>query len=479
MGKVSKGFFWSAVDQFSVQGVSFILSIIIARLVSPSAYGVVVMVQVFMSFAQLFIDGGFKSALIQKKDRTDEDFYTVFIFNMVVALILYAVMFVAAPFIANFYNEPQLSSLTRVIALSLIFASFSLTQMVKIQATLNFKVQAKARLIATVLSGGVGVACAYKGMEAWALVIQGVLSQLLTSIFLMIFFKWMPRLVFSMESFKRLFSFGSKVLFGNFLTNCFMQVTNLVIVKVYSPAQLAYYNRGFNISQLPSVNIMEVMGRTIYPIFCDLQGNKVELDVAFRKYLRLSCFAILPLLGILCALAEPLIVVLLTDKWVETAPLLSLFCISFATYPFLYICGNYSVALGFAGLNAKASVVKRVVSFVLLLAALPISVTAIAVSLVIGSFFEMLVSLWLVKKSGNISLPTQLSYVKDIVLVTLLSAVASWFVMFLCANIYAQLFLGGIAGIIIFVFCVFLFNMEEKNMLVDVVKKFVGNRKQK
>ena len=174
MLKVTKGFFWSAVDYVSVQAIQFFISIIIARLVAPSAYGVIVMVQVFVSFAQLFIDSGLKNALIQKKDRTDIDFYTMFIFNLGVALFFYAVLFIVAPYIADFYNQPVLADLTRVIGLSMVLSSLSITQLARLQILLDFKTQAKARVLSVIISGIIGIGCAYHGMEVWALAIQGV-----------------------------------------------------------------------------------------------------------------------------------------------------------------------------------------------------------------------------------------------------------------------------------------------------------------
>lgn len=476
MSKVSKGFFWSAVDQFSVQGIQFILSIIIARLVSPSAYGVVVMVQVFMSFAQLFIDGGFKSALIQKKDRDDEDFYTVFIFNMAIAIFLYAVMFIGAPYLAAFYNEPQLTKLTRVISLNLIFSSLSLTQMVKIQVDLNFKVLAKARLISVVVSGAIGVYCAYIGMEAWALVIQGVLSTLISSLLLMIFSKWLPRLVFSRDSFKKLFGFGSRILFTNFLTTFYIQITNLVIGKVYSPAQLAYYNRGFTLSQLPSVNIMEFMGRTIYPIYCDLQKDKDSLDIAYRKYFRLSVLAIFPLLIFVGALSEPLIEVLLTTKWLPAAPLLTIFCISFLAYPFLYNSGNFVLALGYSNLMAKTAIIKRVIAFSFLIVALFINVTAVAIAITVSNFVEVIINMICVKKVRGVSIAQQLCMVKDLLFISVISCIIALIVKFFISNAWIQLLAGGLSIFGIFVICIFLFNIEEKQMLIFYYNKIIKRR---
>ncbi len=472
MGKVSKGFFWSAVDQFSFQGVSFILSIIIARLVSPSAFGVVVMVQVFMSFAQLFIDGGFKSALIQKKDRTDEDFYTVFIFNMVVALILYVIMFVVAPFIADFYDEPQLTSLTRVIALNLIFASLSITQLVRLQLDLNFKTQAKARLISVIISGLIGIICAYRGMEVWALVIQSIINSLLTSLFLMVFSRWMPRFIFSIKSFKHLFPFGFKILFSDFLTNSYIQLTNLIIGKFYSSSELAYYNRGWNISQLPTTSIMNIITRTVIPILSFMQDDMNSLIYSYRKYLRLSCLIIFPLSALLAILAHPIIIILLTDKWEPTASLLSIFCIVFMFYPFINNAATVTTVLGYGNLIMKSTIVRRSVGLIILFITLMISVKAVAIGLVINNFFESIVCMWYCQKCTGESVIKQFFYVKDIFIITLLMAAITYLVMIIFSSQWAQLLIAVTIGMTVYLSSIFLFKLEESEMIIEYFKKF-------
>lgn len=476
MNKISKGFLWSAVDYFSVQIVQFILSIIIARLVSPSAYGIVVMVQVFMSFAQLFIEGGFITALIQKKDRTDIDYYTVYIFNMILSIVLYGLMFLTAPYIASFYNEPQLTSLTRVIALNLIFSSLSITQMVRLQADLNFKIQAKARLIATFISGIVGVICAYKGMEVWALVIQGVLNTLLTSLLLMSFSRWVPKWIFSIASFRQLFSFGSKVLFSNFLTTCYIQFTNLVIGKFYSSQDLAYYNRGFNISQLPSTSIMEIMNRTIFPVFSSLQDNKIALLESYKKYQRLSCIVIFPTMVILSVLSHPFIIVLLTEKWENTSLLLSIFCMVFIFYPFMSNSVNVTMALGCGNLITKSTLLRRLLGVIILLVTLSISVKAVAIGLVINNFIESFICMWFCKKCSGESVLNQFAYVKDIALISFLTGLVTYLVMIVFNNCYLQLFVGSFVGVFFYIFCIYVLKLNEReyiNNFLEKIKKYL------
>ena len=397
MLKVTKGFFWSAVDYVSVQAIQFFISIIIARLVAPSAYGVIVMVQVFVSFAQLFIDSGLKNALIQKKDRTDIDFYTMFIFNLGVALFFYAVLFIVAPYIADFYNQPVLADLTRVIGLSMVLSSLSITQLARLQILLDFKTQAKARVLSVIISGIIGIGCAYHGMEVWALAIQGVVGAFVTSVLLMYFSRWMPRWRFSYQSFKHLAIFGSKLLFGNILTMFYIQITNLIIGKVYTPAQLAYYNRGFALSQLPSTSIVGVISQTVFPIYCELQSDKRNLLVAYNKYTRLSCLIIFPVLSIVGVFAFPLTIVLLTERWVGMAEYLSIFCLVFSFYPIFTNGGQIVMAVGQAGLLAKAVVVKRIIAFSLLVVTLPISLKLVAWGLVLSNFLEMIISMYCVR----------------------------------------------------------------------------------
>ena len=478
MNKISKGFLWSAVDYFSVQIVQFILSIIIARLVSPSAYGVVVMVQVFMSFAQLFIEGGFKTALIQKRDRTDIDYYTVYIFNMILSVVLYGLMFLTAPYIASFYKEPQLTSLTRVVALNLIFSSLSITQLVRLQADLNFKVQAKARLIATFISGIIGVICAYKGMEVWALVIQGVLNTLLTSLLLMSFSRWVPKLIFSLTSFRQLFSFGSKVLFSNFLTTCYIQFTNLIIGKFYSSQDLAFYNRGFSISQLPSTSIMEIMNRTIFPVFSSLQDNKIALLESYKKYQRLSCIVIFPTMVILAVLSHPFIIVLLTEKWENTSPLLSIFCMVFIFYPFMSNSVNVTMALGCGDLITKSTLLRRLLGVIILIVTLTISVKAVAIGLVINNFIESFICMWFCKKCSGESVLNQFAYVKDIILISLLTGLVTYLVMIVLHSYYLQLFVGSFIGVSFYIFCIYFLKLNEREYIsnsLEKVKKYLIN----
>ena len=398
MSQVARGFVWSGIERFSVQGIGFILSIVIARIVSPSAYGLIVMIQVFLSFSQIFIDGGFVNALIQKKDRTEIDYYTVFIFNMIMAVALYGIFFITAPIIAGFYNEPLLTSLTRVIALNLIISSLSIVQRAKLTIELDFKTQTKAGIISVIVSGIIGVICAYSGLEVWALVIQGLVGQIIISLSLIYFSRWLPKMQFSVDSFKKMFNYGSKLMANNIITSIYINLANLIIGKKYSAADLAFYNRGFTLTQFPSVNIAEVLNRIIFPVLSKLQDDRQKLIEAYLRYLHLSNYIILPLMMLLIVLARPLIEVLLTDKWLPAVPYIQIYSLNFMLYAAMMQTGNPVAAIGHSGILLKYQFVKRGVSFILLIATVGISITVLCWGILVSSIFELLINMYVLRK---------------------------------------------------------------------------------
>lgn len=476
MSQVSRGFAWSAVERFSIQGISFLLSIIIARIVSPSAYGLIVMIQVFLSFSQLFIDGGFANALIQKKDRDETDYCTVFLFNMAVALILYLIFFFAAPLIANFYEEPQLKSITRVISLNLIFSSLSIVQKTRLTINLDFKTQSKAGLIAVIISGTVGIICAYNGLEVWALVIQGLLNQLIVSSMLMVFSRWRPKMVFSVDSFKRLFSFGSKLMLSNILTSIFINLSNLVIGKKYSSADLAFYNRGFTLSQFPSVNLAEVMNRVIYPVLAEKQDDRAALKMEYLKYLHLTHYIILPLMAMLLVLAEPLIVVLLTPKWAEAVPYLQIFCINFMMYPIIQQTTNPVAAIGHSGVLLKYQLVKRFVSLAILAGTVMISVKAVCWGTVVSTLFEAIVNVLVVRKEIGVGLRDYLRTQMDVIVTVIVVCAIVYFGTLLIGNMLLKLLIGGILGVAMYLIATYMFDFSEKEYLVSARAYFIKKK---
>lgn len=471
MSQVSKGFFWSAVERFSIQGINFLLSIIIARIVSPSAYGLIVMIQVFLSFSQLFIDCGFANALIQKKDRNDTDYCTVFIFNMGVAIFLYVVFFFAAPFIANFYEEPLLKSITRAISLNLIFSSLSIVQKTRLTINLDFKTQTRAGLLSVIISGIVGVICAYNGLEVWALVIQGLLNQLLISAALIYFSRWRPKLIFSVSSFKRLFCFGSKLMLSNILTSIYINLNNLVIGKKYTSADLAFYNRGFTLSQFPSVNISDVMNRIIYPVLSKVQDDMEALRKEYLKFLHLAHYVVLPLMGLLIVLAEPLVKVLLTDKWLDAVPYIQIFSINFMLYPIIQQSTNPVAAIGHSGILLKYQFLKRSVSLAILIYTMTISIRAICWGTVVSSLFEAIVNVIICRKEIDVRIRQLIKSQVDVAIVMVLVCVLVYLLTPLIPSDIGKLFIGGVLGVSLYLGSTYILDFREAKYIMNTTCK--------
>lgn len=477
MSQTSRGFIWSAAERFSIQGSSFLLSIIIARIVSPSAYGLIVMVQVFMSFSQLFIDSGFANALIQKKNRTEVDYCTVFIFNLVVAVIIYILMFIAAPFIAVFYNEPQLTKITRVIALNLILSSFCIVQRTRLTINLDFKTQTKAGLAAVIISGIIGIICAYNGMEVWALVVQGLVSQAVITLALIYFSQWTPKPIFSIDSFKGLFKFGSKLLVSNLLTSFYINIYNLAIGKKYSSADLAFYNRAFTLSQFPSTNVADILNRVIFPILTQVQDDRVKLREYYLKYLHLSHYIILPLMALMLVLAHPLIEIVLTDKWLPTVPYLQLFCLNFMFYPIQLQAGNPVAAIGHVGILLKYQFLKRAISLAVLLITIGINIPAICLGITICSAIEAVINVYVNKKEIGVGFLEHLRSQMDVIMLVLMVCAVVFLFTLVVINPWVELFGGSILGCLLYVIGTYIFHLQEReyfNRLILVVKSRIS-----
>lgn len=288
--KTFSGIVWSSLDRFSVQGIQFILSFVIARKLSPSDYGLIAMLSIFMALAQTFIDSGFSNALIQKQNRTLIDFSTVFYFNIIVSVFLYAFLCLLAPAISAFYNQPLLDDIIKWVGLNFVIYAFSTVQRAIMIIELDFKRQVIVSVISVVASGSVAVWLAYTGYGIWTLVVQGLLNNLINVILLWILAHWHPQWAFSIVSFKELFSFGSKLLGGAILHTIYINMYTLIIGKFFTSAELGYYNRSYTVTQYPSSNITNIITKVTYPIECQMQDDDNRLQEKFYLFIRLTAF---------------------------------------------------------------------------------------------------------------------------------------------------------------------------------------------
>lgn len=405
------GGLWKFGERSVAQIFNFIVSIILARLLLPDDYGIIALVFVFTNICDKLIVCGFATSLIQKKNADNTDFSTVFIFSMVSAVILYAVLYFSAPYIAVFYSKfdnTLLVSVIRVYGLSLFLVAFQSVQHAYVSNTMQFKRFFWSTLGGNLASGVIGIWMAYSGYGVWSLVAQGLTAFACDNVILWFTVKWRPQLVFSVERFKSLFSYGWKIFTASIIKVIYNNLRSLVIGKTYSPADLAFYNKGESFPHLVDSNVLGVIDSVMFPALSKLQDSKDNMLSALRRAIKTSSFLLMPLLAGLAAVSEPLTSVLLTDKWLPCVPYMQIICFAFMLSPVEVENLQAIKAIGRSDMVLKLEIIKKTVGLLLLLCAIPISVKAIAVSMLLSQLFSTIVNAWPNKNFIGYSLKDQL-----------------------------------------------------------------------
>ncbi len=469
--KTAKGVLWSAIEHFSVQIIQFVLGLIMARILSPHDYGLVGMILVFTAIAQTFVNSGFSSALIRKKNRVDVDYSTAFYFNVVVGIVAYFVLFLLAPFIADFYEEPLLESLTKVIAINVFINSLGIVQFAQFSIKVDFKTQAKATTTSVFVSGIVGIWMAYAGYGVWAIVWQSVLRNALNVLLLWFFSKWYPKLEFSWASFREMWSFGYKLLLSGLIDTLYNNIYQLVIGKVFSATDLGNYTRAKQFANFPSANFTGIIGRVTYPILSSIQDDDVRLERVYRKYLRLSAFIVFPLMVGLSALAEPLIISVLTEKWRAAIILLQIICFGMMWYPIHAINLNLLQVKGRSDLFLKLEIIKKIIGVTILCITVPIGLVAMCIGGIFSSIFCLAVNTYYTGKLINVGFWLQMRDLLPTLLLSLAMGVVVFLsAMFISSNI-VKLVVGVVVGVVFYIGVAYLFKMEELSDLLSLVKR--------
>ncbi len=459
--KTTNGIIWSAIERFSLQIVQFIINIIMARLLLPSDYGMIGMLAIFLQLSQAFIDCGFTNALIQRQNRTEIDFSTVFYCNVLIAVFLYCILFVTAPFIAEFYNLPQLIPITRIISLNFIFASFSAIHKTKLTIQVNFRTQSKASLTAAIISGIIGITMAYKNMGVWSLVCQSILNSLLLTILLCYFVRWKPLLNFSQQSFRSLFSFGSKLMVANFINIVYRNLYTLVIGKKFSAVTLGYYTRAEQFASFPPTNVNSIISRVTYPILSSIQNDDYRLTTAYRKYIQLASFFIFPLMMELVILADPIIRILLTEKWTGIVLLLQILCFDWMFDHISAINLNLLYVKGRSDLSLRLEIIKKTIATIILFASIPFGIIGMCWGRVLYSFIATYLNTKYTHALINLSLAEQIKDISPYLLTSLFSCGITYFFIFSVFNTaIAQLFSGIIMSSILYLILSLLFKLS-------------------
>lgn len=459
------------IERFSVQGIQFVLSFFIARQLCPSDYGLMAMLAIFMALAQMFVDSGFSNALIQKQNRTDVDFSTVFYFNIIVGILLYLVLQICAPAIAKFYDQPQLIDIIIYVALNFIISSFGTVQRAKLTIELDFKRQAYISLIAVIISGSVAVYMAYNGFGVWTLVVQGLLSNTITTTLLWITAKWHPSFVFSIASFKELFGFGSKLLAGGLIHTIYTNLYSLVIGKIFSPSELGLFSRAQNTTQIPSLQLTQILVRVTYPVECELQNNNKELTDKFFLFIRLTAYGLFPVMIGLAALAEPFIRLVLTDKWIDCVPYMQILCFAYMFDPIMRMNWDILNVKHHSDYSLKSEIIKKIVAFLILFSSIPFGLYAMSLGLVIYSITDMLIIMQFTKKIiPDINIKCEAKILLPIFIIAFVSGLCAYSVKFIMPNDWSWLFFGVIVLLFVYVSLSALLSLSEYKYVLNWIK---------
>lgn len=471
--KTAKGMFWSAVERFSTQGVQFLFGIVLARLLTPADYGVIAMLTIFLAICQTFIDSGFANAIIRKIDRTEKDMATMFFFNIGMSLVCYAILFCTAPFIASFYNMPELTLILRVLALRLIVQSFSTVQVTNLTIKIDFQKQAKISLASAILSGIVGLVFAFMGYGVWSLVIQALFSSTFNAILYWLTVRWHPQCFFNKESFKSLFSYGSKLLISGLLDTTLKNLYSLVIGKFYTAAQLGNYSKAERFAQFPSSNLTAILQRVSFPVLSSLQKEPERLRKNYLKFLDLATFLVFPLMTGLLALTKPLTYLLLTEKWNGIIILLQILCLAMMWYPVHAINLNILQVLGRSDLFLKLDVIKQAISIGILCGTLPFGITALCLGKVVDSWISIVINTYYSGKLMKAGFFIQMKFMFPTFLNSLaMGAIILGVSHLLPENLYSlQIGVGFVVGTTYYLLSNWLFNRKKMSEMLDLLKR--------
>ena len=461
---------WSMLERLSVQGFQFVLGVILARILSPSEYGTVGLLMVIIAILQVFVDSGFSQALIQKQERTETDLSTVFFFNVIIGISCYVILWFGAPYIADFYNNDMLTDLMRVLSLSLFFNSLLGVPMVLYTIELNFKSIARINLIAVILSGISGVSMAYNGCGVWALVWQTVIKSFLVVILIWGQMKWKPVFVFSKISFKSLFPFGSKLLISSLLNTVVNNFSNLFIAKLSSAKDLGFYTRGTQFSDIVYSVFSSVLNSVLLPSFASIQQRREELIQLARTTLKSAALIVTPVLLGLTVIAKPLIILLLTDKWLLAVPIMQIFCIARLITIISGINVNVLYAIGRTDLTLKQDFLKIIIRVVLLVGALKYGIVYVALAELTSTIIHFFINTYFPGKIMSYGSVKQIKDLSPIFFSGIFMAIGMYISVYFIENNLLKLTIALVVSMPLYFGFIFLFNVKEFFTLLEKVK---------
>lgn len=472
--KLAKSFIWSLLEKFGSQGLQFIISVILARILLPEDYGIVALIQIFIQIANVFVIDGFNTALIQKKDSDELDFSSVFFATCIIAFLLYIIIFFLSPIIASFYNQKELTKVLRIFSLSLVYTPLLSCQYAYIAKHLMFKIYVIRSFICLIVSGTIAILLAKNGFGVYSLVFQQLIYGILNAFILLICIKWKPTLKFSYKRLKELMSFGWKFTATGILENIFKNIYSLIIGKTANITQLSFYNRGQQLSGLVANNFVLALRNVIFPTFSSKNDNIEELKNMLRRANQINAYILFPLLLGLAAVSGQIVKILLTDKWLPSVPFLRLCCIYFVFY-------NYNVAnmtainsLGKSGIYLKYEIIKKIIIIITIAFTIPFGIYYMIVGEVITGLISSILNMIPAKKYLNYLLREQLCDILGSFLLSIAMSVLIFTFSFLHLNAIVLLSIQIIFGIAFYILFSYLFKIKGFLYITSIIKNRKG-----
>ena len=471
--KAVSGATWKLIEISVAHIMTFVVELYLARKLAPSDYGLVGMLAIFFALAGVLVDSGFSSALIQRQNRTREDFSTVFVFNIVASISIYLLFVVLAPSIAAFYNAPLLKTIIYVSALSFIIRGFTSIHFAKLNIDLRFSTLSKIHLVGHFVAGITGVLLAYFGFGIWALVFQGIASSLITGVVVWICSGLMPSIAFSTKSFKRLFSYGGNMLGSGLINVVYGNLYTLVIGKGFSPAAVGFYNRANGYSSMPSNIVTDIALRVNFPILVKLQDDNERLISAYEKLLKVPFFVLYPILVGIIVCAEPLITVMIGEKWLPCVPYMQILCVGYMFYPLNGFNMNILYAKGRTDISFKLEFIKKPIGLLLLFASLPFGIIWMMVGKALYSVIVYFINCYYTNKIVGYGLVRQVKILMPMIVNSLLMGAIVFLCMSFVSSPAIKLLVGIPVGMVSYYLMAFIRKDDSLSEIMNIVKNKV------
>lgn len=467
------GLIWTFADTFLLRGLSFAATIVLARLLGPADFGLIGMIAVFVAIGTSLVDSGLSSSIIRTKNSNDEDYSTVFYLNFILSIVVYILLFAAAPLISDFYDQEILTNIIRLYCLSFIISAFSSVQLAILNKEMKFRKMMQINIPGTLLGIVIGIWMGYKGYGVWSIVWLYLITQLIQSLLLWIFSDWKPSLTFSLEKMKFHYNFGYKIMLSGLLDTVFKNIYNVIIGKFFSVQALGYYERAHTFNEYPVSALTSIINKVSYPLLANIQDEKEKISAVYKQLLNLTFFVTAPLMLIAAAVAKPLFLLLLGELWLPAVPFFQIISLSCIFYPI----HSYNISIlkvyGRSDLFLKLEVIKKIVIVISVLISLPFGIYSLVWSGVIVSLIALAINTSYSSSMINYNIKQQVSDMMPVMIISLIVAFACYFLMLSLSDfsLYVQIVIPSVVGVSLYVIINYLIKSSTLLYIVKIIKE--------